>query len=255
MSGVADVNLRARATVVRDRFYVGMATAFVAIAVTGFAPTYWIPLLRGRLDVPPIVHVHALFFFGWTLLFLRQTRLAASGEVRKHRELGLAGVSVATAMLFIGLATAIASLKHSVATGDADGGRAFSIVSITGILFFAALVAVAFANVHKPDVHKRLMIVATVSILQAAVGRLFLLAIAPAGPSVRPPVAVTVLPGLVVDLLIVAAMVHDRRTEGRVHPVYWIAGACTLAAQVLRVPLATTGAWMHVAGWFERLLG
>jgi hypothetical protein len=51
---------------------------------------------------------------------------------------------------------------------------------------------------------------------------------------------------LAVDLLIVAAMIHDRRTIGRVHRVYWISGAILVAVQVLRVPFSTTRTWAHV---------
>ncbi len=122
------------------------------------------------------------------------------------------------------------------------------------------LFAVAVLNVRKPEVHTRLMLVATASMLQAAVGRWFLLFLAPArapgaiGPVSLPPVVVTVMPGLVVDLLIVAAMIHDRRTTGRVHRVYWIAGACVIAVQVLRVPLSTTSGWTQVTHWLVALL-
>jgi hypothetical protein len=59
-------------------------------------------------------------------------------------------------------------------------------------------------------------------------------------------VFVTVMPGLIVDLLIVAAMIHDRRTIGRVHRVYWIAGAVVVAVQVLRVPFSSTHAWAQI---------
>ena len=72
------------------------------------------------------------------------------------------------------------------------------------------------------EVHKRLMLVNTAGILQAAVGRWFVLFLAPAtAPGVAvspPPVFVTVMPGLVVDLLIVAGMIYDWRTRGRVPP-------------------------------------
>jgi len=62
-------------------------------------------------------------------------------------------------------------------------------------------------------------------------------------------VVVTVMPGLLADLLFVLGMIHDRRTRGRVHPVYWIAGAAVVAVQVLRVPLSTTSAWTRVTDW------
>jgi hypothetical protein len=42
-------------------------------------------------------------------------------------------------------------------------------------------------------------------------------------------------------------MVHDRRTRGRVHGAYLIAGGVVLAVQVLRVPFATTAAWTAMA--------
>ena len=42
------------APVATDRFYARMAIACLAVGVIGFAPTYWVPLLRGRLDVAPL---------------------------------------------------------------------------------------------------------------------------------------------------------------------------------------------------------
>jgi hypothetical protein len=238
-----------------QQFYVRMATACLAVGVIGFAPTYWVPLVRGTLDVAPLTHVHALFFYGWLLLFVRQTALASSGRMTRHRELGVAGVALASGMCFVGLGMAVGSIRQSEAAGAGAAARAFSIVPVTGIAFFAALFAAAIVNVKKPEVHKRLMLVATVSMLQAAVGRWFLLFLAPSrpagfiGPPPVPPVFVTVMPGLISDLLIVAAMIYDRRTRGRVHPVYWYGGALVLAVQLLRVPLSTTSAWLRVTEW------
>jgi hypothetical protein len=73
------------------------------------------------------------------------------------------------------------------------------------------------------------------------------------GPPSVPPVLVTVLPGLVTDLLIVAAMYHDRKTLDRIHPAYWWSGATVLAVQLHRVPLSTTSAWMRVTEWLLAL--
>jgi hypothetical protein len=182
----------------RQRFYVGMAATCVAIAVIGFAPTYWVLLAGGTLDVPPITHVHAVFFYGWTLFFLMQTWLAASGKLTRHRELGVAGVALASGMCFVGLGMAISSIKRFEAAGFGDAARAFSIVSVTAIALFAVLFAIAVLNVKKPEVHKRLMLVATASMLQAAIGRWFLLFLAPPRPVgvtgllSPPPVFVTV---------------------------------------------------------------
>jgi uncharacterized membrane protein YozB (DUF420 family) len=236
-----------------SRFYVGLAGACLAVALIGFAPTYWVPLFRGSLNVPPISHVHAVVFYGWTLLFLVQTWAAASRKINRHRELGVFGVALATTMCFVGMAAAITSLKQSTADGFGPAVRAFTILPVSGIVFFAALFTIALLKVRDRETHKRLMLVATVSLLQAAVGRWFLIFLAPVatggGPISPPPVAVTVLPGLVSDLLIVAAMVHDRRTTGRVHSVYWIAGGALVALQVLRIPLSRATVWTQIADW------
>ncbi|MBK9168723.1 MAG: hypothetical protein IPM24_14810 [Bryobacterales bacterium] len=240
----------------RSRFYFRMAVACFAVAVAGFAPTYWIPLVGGTLSVPPLVHIHAVFFYGWTLLFMRQTWLASRGAIARHRELGIAGVALATGMCFLGLWVAINGLKQFEAAGFGETARAFSIVSVTGILLFGALFGAAVVFVKNPDIHKRLMLVATVSVLQAAIARWFAVFLATPGPGgirLPPPVAVSVMPGLVSDLLIVWAMIHDRNTRGRVHPVYWIAGGVLLAVQLLRVPLSSTAGWHRITEWMLAL--
>lgn len=242
---------------ITDRFYARMAVACLAVGVIGFAPTYWVPLLRGSLRVPPLAHAHALVFYGWLLLFVRQSALAASGQYVRHRAWGLFGIALATGMFFVGLGMSIHSLKESIADGFEPAARAFTIVPISGIILFAILFALAIANVRDSDVHKRLMLVNTAGLLQAAVGRWFLLFLAPPAPPgvpvSPPPVFVTVMPGVAVDLLIVAGMIYDWRTRGRVHRVYWIAGGVTLAVQVLRVPLSQTNAWITMTHWLLAL--
>jgi hypothetical protein len=251
MTAIAETDVARRVASVRgDQFYVHMAIACAVVAVVGFAPTYWSPFLRGTLDVAPITHLHALFFYGWLALLIAQTRLAARGQLTRHRELGVAGVALATGMCFVGITIGIHSIKEHATTGFADAARAFSIVPFSGIALFAVLFACSLVNVRRPDLHKRLMLVATISLLQAAVGRWVLLLLAPVasnGSGGPPPVFVTVLPGVISDVLLVVAMLHDRRTLGHVHRIYWISGGALLATQLLRVPISTTTAWTAVA--------
>ncbi len=240
--------VRSHDAVVQERhgFYVKMATACLLVAVAGFFPTYWMPLAKGTLGAHPLTHLHALLFFGWTVYFLAQTLWVKSGRMEQHRAFGVGGVALATAMLCIGLALTMHSLKTNVADG-VPHAKAFAIVSSSGIAFFAATVTIALVNVRRPDVHKRLMVLATVSILQAAVARWFLVALQPPDAIGPPPVHFTIAPGLVIDLLIVWAMVVDWRSRGRPHRVYVIGGASLLALQLLRVPLSETAGWTTIA--------
>ena len=229
-------------------FYFYMALSCMAVAFLGFAPTYWLPLATGSFPSMPVIHFHGMLFFVWTIYFAFQTWLAASGQVARHRTIGMIGVSLATAMTIFGFFATVDAMKRSAALGLADAGIAFAIVPLTGILFFAVVVALAIANIRRPETHKRLMLLAAISILDAAVARWFLTFLAPPGPPGPPPVPVTIAPALVACLLLVAAIIFDWRTRGRPHPAYIYGGAALIAVKLLNWPISVTPAWHSFAG-------
>jgi hypothetical protein len=245
---IDDPRVRAGVAAPARYFYFHMALACMAVAFVGFAPTYWLPLASGSFASTPVVHFHGLLFFTWTLYFAFQTWLAASGRTARHRSLGVIGVSLATAMTIFGFLVAVNAMKRSAAIGQTDAGIAFAIVPLSGILFFAVVFALAIANTRRPEIHKRLMLLAGISILDAAVARWFLTFLAPPGPLGPPPVPVTIGPALVGYLLLVVAIVADWRSRGRPHPVYIYGGAALLAVKLLNWPISTTAAWHSLAG-------
>lgn len=241
-----------------SNFYVWSALACVAVAFLGFTPTYFAPLARGSFSAHPIVHIHGIVFFSWTLFFAYQSWLAASGRTMRHRDVGLIGISFATAMTFLGLMVAVESAARAGGLGFLSEGKRFMVVPFAGIVTFAVLFAFAVAYAKKKEVHKRLMLVATASILDAAVARWFLTFLAPPpapGASPVPPVGVALPPALLVDLFIVAGIIYDWRTRGRPHPAYLLAGGAVLVQQLLRLPVSTTAAWDAVAVWLMHLSG
>ncbi|MBI5261434.1 MAG: hypothetical protein HY852_06405 [Bradyrhizobium sp.] len=225
-----------------------MALACAAVAFLGFAPTYWVPLAHRTFSGSPVVHFHGFLFFTWTLYFAFQAWLAASGRLARHRSLGIVGVSLATAMTIFGFLVAVHSMKQGAATGQTEAGIAFSIVPLSGIAFFATVFTLAIVYTRQPEVHKRLVLLASISLLDAAVARWFLTFLAPAGPPGPPPVSVTIAPALVAYLLLIAAIVHDRRTRGSTHPVYAYGGIALLAVKLLNWPISITPAWHAMAG-------
>jgi hypothetical protein len=235
-----------------SKFYVTMAGVFVAIAFGGFFGTYWLQVARGTFTGSPMLHLHGLLFSLWTLFFLSQALLVANRDLKSHRAWGLLGISLATAMLFTGLAVAIGGLHARVDAGLGEAGRAFVILPVTAVLLFAGFVAAAIANLKRPEWHKRFMLIGTVAVLQAAIARFFFLAATGGGPGMRPglgpplPVEATMGAAGLVDLLIVAAIVHDWRSHGRVHPAYWWGLGVTVAVQLSRPLLAHTEAWHRV---------
>ncbi len=243
----------------RSYFYVWAAAACVAVAFLGFTPTYFAPLTRGTFAAHPIIHIHGMVFFSWTLFFTYQSWLVASGKPMRHRDVGLIGISLATAMTFLGLLAAISSANRAAAAGQFEAAKDFMIVPVSGIVMFAILFACAIYYSRRIEIHKRLMLMATSSILDAAVARWFLTFLAPPLPPgvtvAVPPVGVALPPAFIVDLIIVAGMVYDWRTRGKPHPVYFIAGGAVLVQQILRLPLSTTPAWDDIAAWLMGVMG
>lgn len=225
-----------------------MALACAATAFLGFAPTYFVPLARGAFSASPVIHFHGLLFFTWSLYFVMQTWLAASGRVVNHRSFGIVGVSLATAMTIFGFLASVHVMKHSAALGQLEAGIGFSIVPMSGIAFFAVAFVLAIMNTSKPEVHKRLMLLAAVSILDAPIARWFITFLALPGPPGPPPVPVTIAPAVVASLLLVVAMVRDWRTKGRVHPVYIYGTLALLTLKILNWPISESAAWHAFAG-------
>jgi hypothetical protein len=208
-----------------------------------------------------LLHIHGVLFSAWTVLLLTQALLVANRRVELHRAFGLAGISLATAMVVIGLTAAIQTLNAGLAAGYGDRARAFLILPVSAIGLFACFFVAAIANIRRPEAHKRLMLLATISLLQAAMGRVFFLLVKGGGPGLRPglgeppPLILGLVPSLLLELLIVAGVIYDWRTRGRPHPVWLIGAAMMTAVIVLRGPIGETATWSAFAEVLAHIAG
>ena len=251
----------------RPRFYFWMAVAMAATGFIGFLPTFWVPLSQGVPERIAVIAIHAVLFYGWTLFLIWQTWLAASGKIASHRDAGLIGVSLATAMTIFGVLTAINSAQRAITANYAQASETFMVVPLAPMFIFACLIVAALVNMRRSEWHKRLMIAATAVLLDAAIARLFIAYVVMGGnvppfqgtvglaglPGPPPPVAGILPPALIGLLFIVAGMVYDRRTLGKVHPAYWWTGGFALAVHLLKIPLSETGLWHGFARWLVSL--
>ena len=244
-----------------DRFYVAMAGLCAAIAFSAFAGTYWLQLAYGTFTGSPLLHLHGLLFSAWTVFFLSQAILIANRRYLNHRAWGLVGIALATAMLFTGVAVAVTGLQHRIDAGLAEAGRAFVIVPISAVSLFAVFVGAAMVNRRRSDWHKRFMLVATASLLNAAFARFFFLMATGGGAGMRPglgpprPVESALTAAFLADLVIVAAILFDWRTRGRPHRAYVWGLGTVLAVQLLRGPVSRTEAWHSFADLLARFAG
>lgn len=234
----------------RGRFFVGYAIVCLAIAVVGFFPSFWAPLGALRYADSGLVLAHGLLFTAWPVLFLWQTVRIESGRMANHRAWGVAGVSLATMMFLVGIATAESQLTARLAFGYGDRARAFAVVPLTTIVMFFGLFAAAVANVHRPDWHKRLMMCASAVVLTAAFARMIRYVVdgRPLGPlpaNSPPGLPELVLrpASLVLVLLVSAALIDRRRRNGVFHPAWFWGIGAFVAVTVGRIPLSRTDGW------------
>ena len=230
----------------RERlFYLGMSAALLITVFAGFAPTYYLRPSFTTAPLMPLLHLHGLVFTAWLVLFVTQTTLVARRRTDIHRRLGIAGGVIASLMIVVGVTTALIRAKQGATPLPALSPLSFLVIPLADMFVFAILVGAGFYFRRRPDVHKRLMMLATISIMAAAIARLPF-AIMQAGPPA--------FFGLT-DVFVVACILYDLITLKRVHRATALASLFLVASQPLRLMLGGTNAWLAFAGWLTNLVG
>jgi hypothetical protein len=223
-------------------FFSTMALAMLATVFLGFAHTYY---LAGVFHAPlpsVIIHIHGAAFSCWILLLVTQTSLVSAGRVDIHRRLGIAGFCLACFMVIIGVFAATDSLVREAGPAGRDP-KFFYIIPLTDMLIFAALAFSAFRARRNPPAHKRLVLVATVALMIAAIARW------PFAIVHRLPIRAALFS--YVFLLILVA--YDLWSTRKVHRATIWAGAFLIFVQQIRIPIGQTAAWHTFATWVQTL--
>jgi hypothetical protein len=216
-----------------------MSVAIVLTVFAGFAPTYYLRPYFTTAPLMPLLHLHGLVFTSWLLLFVIQTTLVAAHRTNIHRRLGIAGGVIAVLMILVGVSTALIRANQGATPPGGPSPLVFLVVPLGDMLVFAILIGAGFYFRQRPDVHKRLMMLATISILAAAVARLPF-AIMQAGP--------IAFFGLT-DVFVVVCVLYDLVTLKRIHRATALAALLIIASQPLRLMIGGTQAWLAFATW------
>ena len=224
----------------RERlFYIGMVIAIVITVFAGFSRTFY---LRPYFQTQPLIALlilHGVVFSSWIVLLVTQTTLVATKRMRTHMRLGIAGGLLASLMILIGTVTAIVRAKGPSPVPGVNP-LSFLTIPLGDMLVFASLVGAAFYFRRRADTHKRLMLLATIAILPAAVARLPFAFIQQYGP--------LAFFGLS-DLFIVPCLIYDIVTRGRPHRATVLGGALIVISHPLRLVIGNTHAWLVFATW------
>lgn len=221
-------------------FYTSMAAAMAVTVFVGFAPTFFLKLFTASPPLSPLLHVHGAAFAAWYALFFTQTRLIATDRPDLHRRLGLAGFGLAIAMVVLGVAAAVMAIRNNHTPPGLDP-RSFLVLPFFGITVFAVLTAAGFVMRKRRETHKRLMLLASIAMLDAAIARI------PGVFAVGGPLASFGLQ----DLFVIACIAYDFSTRRRVHPAYLFGGLFILAMQPLRIIVSQQPWWLAFGDWLK----
>lgn len=229
------------------RFFSSMAVALTMVTIAGFAWSTYVRTRPGSTafggpTLLPIVRLHAAVSALWMLLLILQTSLIASRRTALHRRLGVLGAVLACALVVVGWIVAFdlrpALTARAVGLVPPPGTVEFLILPAEELLVFSTLIGWGLYARKKPGVHKRLMVLGTLALIPAA--------------TTRPPLPGSALMalgmfGVPEALFILALMIHDVRTTGRLHPATIWGGGFVLVGAASRCWIAQTDLWLWVA--------
>jgi hypothetical protein len=230
----------------KSRFFFTASVVLLLIVVVGFAPTLF---LRPLFDVPPIppyLYFHGAILSGWFLWLVVQARLVSAGRTRTHRRTGWMGAAfgvlvvvaalMATRGLIPNLGGAGVDLDSPlpfVAIG-LDGSRFPSWIAFTSwvvwtnvanIVTFAGCVIAAILLRRRTEAHKRLMLLASISIIGPPLARISRWPVFGGSEDARMIFALFLV-------LIFAVALHDLLRRRRIHPATTVGGVLCIVPTV-----------------------
>ena len=233
-----------------DHIFFPCMSAFILVSVfLGFSQSYY---LQGVLKLPEwkafatpphplLVHIHAAVFSSWILLLLAQTSLVAADRVDLHRRLGVAGFGLACLLVLVGLAVTCEFLSRH--HGHEEPGLRFPFLQVVDLTVFSTLIYFGYRQRFNPAAHKRLMLIATAALLDAAFSRWPILVVGN---------------GLVADFccyaLLALLAVYDMWSIGKVQrATLWGGALLILAHHPILTILERNLAWHRLAIYMQRL--
>jgi hypothetical protein len=224
------------------------------VVLIGFGRTYYAKSLFGMPTLSPLFHIHGALFTAWMIFLIFQSYLVASRRTALHRKTGWIGGILAVLMLITGCMAAVAAARgQAPITGAVMRGELkmrvpalglprvqSMIVPLATMVLFGGFTGAGVVFRRKPDVHKRCMMLATIAMLPAAIGRGMAALFGVAQPGVF---------FGAVALFIIAIGIYDRRSLGRVHPVTLWGGLGIMLSFPGRLAFAKTDLWLRFAEW------
>lgn len=164
---------------VRDpRWFYPVATAtLLVLTVIGFQFFYFGGKAYPGRELPPpirgLIILHGVVMSAWMLVAVLQPVLVATGKKRIHRKVGAGAMVLAIGLIVIGLIVSIESARITPPDFSRFGllpGQ-FLVVPLWSIVAFGIFVAIGVSRRNRPEIHRPMMFLASLSVVAAALGR------------------------------------------------------------------------------------
>ena len=158
-------------------FYTAVGAIFLVFTVLGFQQY----IFHGKhVDGSPIapamlaiVVAHSSAIFAWFVMFFVQALLISTHNRRVHMTLGWGVVAIAAIVVVTGPVVAYRSIRVAPDQVVFDWpGPEFLLVMFTEIALFAVFVTLGVLARKRPRVHRPMMLLACLSLVSGAVGRI-----------------------------------------------------------------------------------
>jgi len=223
-------------------FFSSMALLMLATVFVGFAPTYYMAGVF-RAPLPSlIIHLHGAAFSCWILLLVTQTSLVSAGRVDIHRRLGIAGFLLACLMVLLGVLAATDSLVREAGPAGRDP-KFFYIIPLSNMVVFGTLILLAFRARFNPTAHKRLILLATLALMIAAIARW------PLALVHRNPFRAALFSYIFLAILVV----YDLWSTRKIHRATLWAGTFLIFVEQIAPPIGHTAFWHAFASWVQNV--
>ena len=213
-----------------DRYFLYASATLLALLIVGFSPTLFLKTVFDTPELPIHLHVHGAVITLWFVWLLSQASLVALNRTDAHRRFGKIAAVFGFAVIPAGISATLGMVGRARAAGaDIERnvgifssivwGNLFSLVAFFGFLVFAIYFR------RRPDIHKRLMLFASLVIMGPVFARISFWPIFS---------SIGEIPFVVAGILIMMGtlFVHDLVKTRRVHVATAIGGLCLVLSVV-----------------------
>jgi hypothetical protein len=232
--------------VFRPSFYFWVAFVMAFFVFGGFSlAALQRYLTNDPTHMPPVVHLHGVTFISWMTLLMVQTYLINVKNVALHRSLGTFGIALGTAVLFTGTLITLLGMSN----GNPNGPFYYDLMylSVMALLGFAFLFTLAIRDVRDPQMHRRLILFATIPLLPPGINRMYQVVF-----------QLDYLPVLATYLtmaaIATAILAHDWRTTRKISGASKIGAAVVFGQQLLHLPISRSHAFTELTGFLASLV-